>query len=262
MIDQDTDDSRNTLERRTKILALLETNGLVKVNELSKLFNVSDVTIRNDLAQIENKGFLIRTRGGAIKSQRAGIDFKLTEKAKKHSSEKQAIGKKAAELINDGDTIIIDSGTTTLELAKNLNEFENLIVITNALNIASQLVNSEKIKVIMLGGMIRQNSLSLIGPIAENNVKNYFCDKLFIGVDGIDSHYGITTPNAEEAHLNKMMIEISKEVIVLADSSKFLKRSFAFISPVSKINTVITDNNIPPDELTNLQNQGVKVIIV
>ena len=262
MVNKDTDSSRNTLERRTKILALLEANGLVKVNELSNLFNVSDVTIRNDLAQIENKGFLIRTRGGAIKSQRTGIDFKLTEKAKQHSLEKQAIGKKASELIKDGDTVIIDSGTTTLELAKNLNGFENLIVITNALNIASQLVNSEKIKVIMLGGMIRQNSLSLIGPIAENNVKNYFCDKLFMGVDGIDSHYGITTPNTEEAHLNKLMIEISKEVIVLADSSKFLRRSFAFISPITKINTIITDKNIPPEELNNLQNQAVKVITV
>ncbi len=255
------EDSGNTLQRRTKIMELLETSGMVKVSDLSKLFEVSDVTIRNDLAQLENKGFLIRTRGGGIKTQRTGIDYKLTEKAKKHSVEKQAIGKKAAELIKDGDTIIIDSGTTTLELAKNLSDIKELIVITNALNIASQLVDYELIKVIMLGGMLRHNSLSLIGPIAENNVKDFFCDKLFIGVDGIDSHYGITTPNAEEAHLNKLMIEISKEVIILVDSSKFLRRSFALIAPVSKINTVITDKNIPQEELINLQNQGVKVIL-
>ncbi len=262
MADFTNTESGSTLDRRSKILEILEADGQVKVVNLAALFEVSDVTIRNDLAHLENKGFLIRTRGGAIKSQRTGIDYKLTEKAKQHSVEKSAIGKKASELIKDDDTIIIDSGTTTMELAKNLKDLNNLIVITNALNIAGQLVNNNNLKVVMLGGMIRQNSLSLIGPIAENNVKNYYCDKLFMGVDGIDSQYGITTPNIEEANLNKMMVEISKEVIVLADSSKFLRRSFAFIAPVSKIDTVITDKNIPPEELSNLQNQGVKVLLV
>ena len=262
MADQNNSNAGSTLDRRSKILELLEANGQVKVTDLSRTFEVSDVTIRNDLAQLESKGFLKRTRGGGIKSQRTGIDYKLTEKAKQHAAEKQSIGKKAAELIKDDDTIIIDSGTTTLELAKNLKDINNLIVITNALNVAGQLVDYSNIKVVMLGGMIRQNSLSLIGPIAENNVKNYYCDKLFMGVDGIDSQYGITTPNIEEANLNKMMVEISKEVIVLADSSKFLRRSFAFIAPITKVNTVITDNNIPPEELSNLQNQGIKVILV
>ena len=259
---QNSFETKNSLDRRSKIIEMLESKGQVKVNDLAELFNISDVTIRNDLAQLEKKGFLVRTRGGGIKFQRTGVDFKLTEKAKQHAAEKQAIGKKAAEIIKDNDTIIIDSGTTTSELAKNLRSIKNLSVITNALNISSLLVDFDNLKVIMLGGTIRHNSLSLIGPIAENNVKNYFCDKLFLGVDGIDSHYGITTPNIEEANLNKMMVEISNEVIVLVDSSKFLRRSFAFISPISKINTVITDINIPQDELTGLQNQGVKVILV
>ena len=250
-----------TIDRRVKILEILNSKGQVAVNELSKLFNVSEVTIRNDLSHLENKGLLIKTRGGGIKSQRAGIDQQLNEKTKLNAKEKQLIGKKAAEIINDEDTIIIDSGTTTVELAKNLGEIKNLTVVTNALNIASQLIRNE-IKVILLGGMLRNTSLSLIGPIAENSIKNFHCDKCFLGVDGIDSKSGIFTPNPEEANLNKMMIEASKEIIVVTDSSKFKRKSFAFIAPLSKINYVITDSKIPEDELKNLQEMDIKVILV
>jgi DeoR family transcriptional regulator, aga operon transcriptional repressor len=250
-----------TIERRVKTLDILNSKGRVSVNELSRLFNVSEVTIRNDLSHLENKGLLIKSRGGAIKSQRVGIDQQLNEKTKLNSKEKQLIGKKASEIIKDGDTIIIDSGTTTVEVAKNLGEIRNLTVITNALNIASQLIRNE-IRVILLGGMLRNSSLSLIGPVAENSLKSFHCDKCFIGLDGIDSQSGIFTPNPEEANLNRMMIEASKEVIIVTDSSKFKRKSFAFISPLSKIDIVITDSKIPEDELKNLQDMGIKVILV
>ncbi len=249
-----------TIDRRMKILELINLNGQVRVTDLSKIFNVSEVTVRNDLSQLEGKGLLIKTRGGALKTQRVGIDQKLNEKAKINYKEKQAIGKKAAEIINDDDTIIIDSGTTTLEIVKNLGNIRNLTIITNSLNIASHLANDER-KVFLLGGLLRHNSLSLIGSIAENSIKSFYCDKSFIGVDGIDSRYGISTPNSEEAQLNQLMIESSKEVIVVTDSSKFKKRSFAFIAPMSKVDLVITDSKIPEDELRNLQSIGVKVII-
>jgi len=250
-----------TIDRRMKTLELLNLNGQVIVNELSKLFSVSEVTIRNDLSQLEKKGLLIKTRGGGLKTQRVGIDQHLNEKAKIFSKEKQAIGKKAANIINDADTIIIDSGTTTLEVAKHLKNIKNLTVITNALNIASQLINDD-IRVILLGGILRHESLSLIGSIAENSINNFYCDKLFIGVDGIDTQTGIFTPNPEEAQLNRLMIELSKEIIVVTDSSKFKRKSFAFIAPISKINMVVTDSKIPEDELKNLQNLGIKVILV
>lgn len=250
-----------TIERRTKTLDLLNSNGQVSVTELSRIFNVSEVTIRNDLAHLEKKGLLIKTRGGGIKTQRVGIDQHLNEKAKICSREKQAIGRKAASLINDGDTVIIDSGTTTLEVAKNLKDIRNLTVVTNALNIASQLIN-DQIRLILLGGLLRNESLSLIGPIPESSIKNFYCDKLFVGVDGIDSRAGIFTPNPEEAELNRLMIESSKEVIVVADSTKFKRKSFAFIAPMSKVDTIITDSKIPEDELRNLRNIGVNTIIV
>jgi DeoR family transcriptional regulator of aga operon len=250
-----------TIDRRFKILDIINSQGQVAVNELSNFFHVSEVTIRNDLSHLEGKGLLIKTRGGALKIQSVGIDQHLNEKAKINSKDKQAIGKKAADIINDNDTILIDSGTTTVEIAKNLAGKKNLTVLTNALNIASQLINDE-IKVILLGGMLRSNSLSLVGPIAEKSIKNFYCDKCFIGVDGIDSTSGIYTPIPEEANLNKLMIEISKEIIVVTDSSKFKRKSFGFIAPISKINMIITDSKIPEDEFKNLQSMGIKVILV
>jgi len=251
----------NTISRRVKILEVLNSEGQVTVSELSKKFNVSEVTIRNDLSHLAGKELLIKTRGGGLKTQRVGIDQHLNDKAKINSKEKQAIGKKAAELINDNDTIIIDSGTTTIEIAKNLSRIKNLTVITNALNIASQLIRDE-IKVIVLGGILRTASLSLTGPIGENSIKNFYCDKCFLGVDGIDSQSGIYTPNLEEAHLNRMMINASKEVIIVTDSNKFKRKSFAHIAPITKVNMIVTDSKIPEDELKNLQSLGIKVILV
>jgi DeoR family transcriptional regulator of aga operon len=251
----------NTISRRVKILEVLNSEGQVTVSELSKKFNVTEVTIRNDLSHLAAKELLIKTRGGGLKTQRVGIDQHLNDKAKINSKEKQAIGKKAAELINENDTIIIDSGTTTIEIAKNLSKIKNLTVITNALNIASQLIRDE-IKVIVLGGILRTASLSLTGPIGENSIKNFYCDKCFLGVDGIDSQSGIYTPNLEEAHLNRMMINASKEVIIVTDSNKFKRKSFAHIAPITKVNMIVTDSKIPEDELKNLQNMGIKVILV
>ncbi len=250
-----------TIDRRVKILDILNSQGKVSVSELSEIFQVSEVTIRNDLSHLDAKNLLIKTRGGALKIQSVGIDHHLNEKAKINSKDKQAIGKKAAEIINDNDTIIIDSGTTTVEIAKNLNGKRNLTVVTNALNIASQLINDD-VKVIVLGGILRSNSLSLVGPIAENSIKNFYCDKCFIGVDGIDSNSGIYTPIPEEANLNKLMIENSKEVIVVTDSSKFKRKGFGFIAPMSKVNMIITDSKIPEDDLKKLQSMEIKVVLV
>jgi DeoR family transcriptional regulator of aga operon len=162
------DNKQETASRRAKMLAQLEENGQLSVKKLSRSFNVSEVTIRNDLNYLEKNNFLIRSRGGALKNQRVGLDFKLNEKSKQHLPEKQAIGRRAAELIKEGDTIILDSGTTTMEIAKNLSNFDNLTVITNALNIAGYLSGYGNIKIIMLGGYLRANSLSLVGPMAES----------------------------------------------------------------------------------------------
>ncbi len=255
-------DKVSTVSRRMFILEKLDKNGQVDVPGLSQELKVSEVTIRNDLIRLEQKNMLIRARGGAIKVDRVAIDFNLSDKNKQHLEEKKRIGKAAAALVEDGDTIILDSGTTTMEIARNLSNVDNLTVITNALNIANQMADHQKANVIIPGGLLRKNSLSLVGGAAEENFKNYFCDKLFLAVDGFNTTHGLSTPNVEEAHLNRVMIEISKQVIVVADSSKFHKRSFAFISPVTDVHAVVTDAAIPAEDRKKLENAGIKVIIV
>lgn len=256
-------EGKSTVSRRIKIIDFLKTNGHVNIKELSENLGVTGVTIRNDLEQLEKKNILIRARGGAIKIDQpySNEDYPLSDKQKKNLNEKREIGKKACELIENSNTIIIDSGSTAHQLAKNLKDFEDLTVITNAINIATLLAEYKNINVIVPGGILKKNSLSLVGLPAEKVFRDYFCDKLFLGVDGFDLDFGISTPSPEEAYLNQIMIEISKEVVVLADSSKFERRGFAFIAPISKINTVVTDKGIKPEHKTKLENLGVKVLI-
>ncbi|MGX5820882.1 transcriptional repressor AgaR [Chitinophaga lutea] len=252
----------STVGRRAVILEKLEKNGQVDVPSLASELKVSEVTIRNDLIRLEQKNMLIRARGGAIKVDRVGIDVALSDKNKQHFEEKKRIGKAAAGLVEEGDTIILDSGSTTVEIARHLGGLQNLTVITNALNVANQMAEHQNANVIMPGGFLRKNSLSLVGGGAEENFKNYFCDKLFLAVDGFSTDFGLSTPNVEEAHLNRVMIGISKQVVVVADSSKFHRRSFAFIAPITEVDVVVTDADVSAEDRKKLENAGIKVIIV
>lgn len=253
---------RSTVERRKKILNKLNENGQVFVHELSDEFNVSEVTIRNDLELFESKKLLIRSRGGAMRHETSvGMDFRLSDKDKMHFAEKMKIGAKAAELVLDGETIILDSGTTTMEIAKNLNRDFSYNVITNAFNIANQLINSPNINIIVPGGTLRKNSHSLVGPLAEKGLRSFYVDKVFIGVDGFDTTQGAFTPNLEEASLNQVMIDISKEVVLVTDSSKFDRKNLAFICPLDKIDVVVTDSKINKEDLKRLEDAKIRVII-
>ena len=255
--------SDTTVGRRKEILELLSEKGELHVPELSQKFDVSEVTIRNDLDQLEQKKVLIRVRGGALKLENnVAVDQRLGDKSKINFKEKNKIGNRAAQYVSESDTIIIDSGSTTAELVRYLTDLQDLTVITNALNITNLLSSNPNINLIIPGGYLRKNSLSLVGPLAEKNLLNFNVDKVFLGVDGFDTKQGIYTPNMEEARLNEIMIQISREVIVLADSSKFVKRSLAFICDLSHIDKVITDSNISPEDKKRLIDAGVEVIIV
>lgn len=259
----DQSSNKSTVVRRAKILEEIDLEGKVTVNDLSRKLNISTVTIRNDLSHLEKQHMLIRARGGAIKAKffRMGIDPSISDKQKEFLKEKQLIAKAAIKLIEDGDTIVLDSGTTTTEIAKNLEQFDNLTIITNALNIASILSEYKDFNIYMPGGILRKESLSLVGALAGENIKKFYCDKLFLGVDGFDTLGGLSTPNTEEAHLNALMIGMAKKVITVTDSRKFHRKRFAFIADLSKIHVVITDSGISEEDKARLNNLGIEVII-
>jgi DeoR family transcriptional regulator, aga operon transcriptional repressor len=257
-----THNSRATVERRKSILNKINEIGQVYVHELGQEFDVSDVTIRNDLERLEKKKMLIRARGGAIKIEGSvGVDYHISEKNKLYAEEKSRIGKKAGQLIADHDTIILDSGTTTLEITNYMAHLKDINVICNALNVINQLVKLQNINIIIPGGYLRRISLSLVGPLAEKNMQNLFVDKAFIGVDGFDTKHGIYTPNIEEAYFNEIMIKMSREVIIVCDSSKFLRRSLAYICGLDKIHCVVTDSGISDEDRKRLEDARIKVII-
>ncbi len=252
-----------TKERRALILSLLQDNKEISVTYLSQQFGISEVTIRKDLTELQRRNLVLRTRGGAVRipMTKAGEDTAVESKRMYNTAEKKAIGRLAASFIQNDETIVLDAGTTTLEIAKNLDRFQRLTIITNSMDIALELLRYNRFTIILLGGHVRLTSHSMVGPLAEATLRNFYCDKLFLGIDSFNMEEGVSTPNIEEAHLNQNMIEKAKQVIAVCDSSKFNRRSFAFIAPVNKIQAVITDNAVSQDIKAKLREQGVQVYI-
>ena len=251
-------------ERRALILKQLETKEEVLVSELSKETGISEVTIRKDLTILQNRKLLIRTRGGAIRKpiENLNEDTAITKKRMFNFREKERIGIEATKLIKEGDYLMLDSGTTTMEIAKNLHKFHNLHIVTNALNIAMELMSYKRFEVVLIGGHVRLNSYSTVGPLALSVLRNFTEYKLFLGVDSFSLENGISTPNLEEALLNQLMIQQAAQVIAVFDSSKFNKRSFSFVANAKDLNTIITDSAIPAGMATKLKAMNIDVKIV
>jgi len=247
-------------ERRHRIVELLREHGKVTVEALAARFANSAVTIRTDLAALEADGALERTHGGAL-LRREDDDQPIAVKQTLHHAEKVRIAKVAAGLIQDGETIILDSGTTTAEIAKQIRKLEvhSINVITNALNIASLLADVPAVRLIMPGGILRPESNSLSGHIAEAALANLQADRLFLGADGLDPEIGVMTPHLPEAQLNAKMIEISRQVIAVADSSKLMRRNISLIARVEQLHMLVTDTGANPDVVAELQRRGVEV---
>lgn len=254
----------STEERRSMILKMLHDEQKVLIADLVKTFGVSEVSIRKDLAVLEERQLLVRVKGGAIIMHKTEDydDLSIHHKQQLHSREKQMIGKFAASLIKEDDTIIIDSGTTMMEIAKHLDKYKRLTILTNALDIAITLNKYERFNVIVLGGNMRQVSYSTVGMLAEYALKKFYCDKLFLGVDSASIKDGLSTPNIEEANLNQAMISAAKETIAVFDSSKFGRRSFAHIASLEDIDTIVTDSGIPDDFKDYIQSIGIRLHIV
>lgn len=248
-------------ERHDEILSLLDNKQRLLTNDLAAELKTTSATIRKDLAILEKKGLLKRTHGGAVKIKNLYSGLALSEKEKIKIDEKRKLVKEAVKLISEGDTIILDSGSTTSLLAKEIKSIKGLTVITNALNVASDLIQSD-VEVIMIGGTLVKETLTLVGPLADETLKRISSGKLFMGVDGIDFTVGLTTPNILEAHTTKVMMEISGEIILMTDESKFGRRSLGVICPVSDIDRLITTKKLTPDELSRCEQGGVEVTIV
>ncbi len=250
-------------ERRALILKHLADNQVLSVTRLAQLLETSEVTIRKDLTALQQRNLLIRTRGGAMRvpTTLGGADTTIEHKQLFNFREKQAIGKAAAKLIHDGETIMVDAGTTTLQIVRNLDKFQRLTIITNAVNIALEALRYNRFSVILLGGHLRANSHSIVGPLAEATLKNLYCDKLFLGIDSFNLTSGVSTPDIEEANINQTMISMANETIAVCDSSKFNKRSFAHIANINQIQTVVTDSGVDRSIPIRLRQMGVTVHI-
>lgn len=249
------------LERHSLILELLREFGKVDVADLSSKLKVSAVTIRKDLDLLEEKKLLYRTHGGAILADPYIATRKVSEKEKLRPEVKRRIGLKAVELLSPQDALIIASGTTVQAFARCIENMK-LTVITSAMNVAMELLDKPDIEIIQLGGIIRHSSASAVSEYAIRMLDNFSCSKLFLGVDGIDPEYGLSTTHIQEACLNQAMIAAATKTIVLADSSKFGRRGFSKICNMSDIDRVITDSGISPKMLEAIEEQGVKVTIV
>jgi DeoR family transcriptional regulator of aga operon len=251
-------------ERRRLIVELVEQQGRATVEELATRFGTSTVTIRADLDALVRNAAIARSHGGALPMAPATNDTPLNIKETRWHAQKLRIGLAAAKMIRDGETIILDSGSTTVEIARQIRQmkFESLTVITNALNIALELSGLPHIRVMMLGGLLRDTSYSLVGPDAEQALSKLSADKLFLGVDGLDPVVGVTTPDPLEATLNALMIRVSRETIAVFDASKLGQRSLSVITLVQNLHRVITDTSAEAKAVESLRGAGVEVILV
>lgn len=249
-------------ERRRAIVEIVNREGRVLVKELSQQFRTSQVTIRKDLEVLHEQNHLHRSHGGALPARDGTLeDPTLREKEQIHRQEKLHIAAAAAQIVKEGQVVVLDSGTTTTAIARALRTFRNLTIITNAVNIAAEL-SGTTLEVILTGGTLRKNSFSLVGPIAEETLRHLNADLLFLGVDGFDVHYGLSTPNLQESKVNRVMVEVAKRKVAVCDSSKFGRRSLSLITPASALHQVITDHGISKSDLNALKKSGIEVTLV
>ena len=247
-------------ERHAAILERLMQFESVQVTDLASLLNVSLVTIRKDLTELEKANKLYRSHGKAILINPYATNRNVNDKEKLFTAEKRNIGREAAQLIERDDTIILASGTTVHALARAIKPVHKLTLITASIVVSNIVAQEENIDIIQLGGMLRHSSQSVVGRRAERYLDDVACSKLFLGVDGIDLEFGIST-DMREAELNQAMMHTSQKTIVLADSSKFGRRGFSKIANIDDIDIIITDAAIPQSAAARIEELGIELII-
>ena len=247
-------------DRRKRIQEIVQQKGVVKVAELSKMFGVSELTIRRDLDILERKDILERTHGGAVYNQRMRIEPLYEQKSRIHRKEKEAIGALTTQIIEDGDTLLINSGSTTREVMKNLKTRKVRIITSNMSALFD--ISESNVELIFIGGYYRKQSNSLVGSLASLSLQQIYGSKAIIGVDGISIKYGLTTPIMEEAEVARQMIERTPgPVIVVADHSKIGVVSNFITAPLDKVDILVTDEKIDEGYKNDLEKEGIKVLV-
>ncbi|MEA2007907.1 MAG: DeoR/GlpR family DNA-binding transcription regulator [Chloroflexota bacterium] len=248
-------------ERRNRIHEIIRDQGIVRVSALSDLFDVAEITIRRDLEQLEQVGYLERTHGGAVYSRRMQLETSYTEKDQIHRQEKEQIGVEAAALVENEDIILVNSGSTTLQIFRHLADQKRIRVITSNMG-AFREIRGLDIELILVGGEYREESNSLVGPLATLGLEQVYGNKCFIGVDGVSIKYGLTTPNLREAEVARMMIEHTRgQVIVVADHHKLGVVADFQTAPIEGIDILVTDSDFDESYREGLEKLGIEIVV-
>lgn len=250
------------LERRQHIIERIQDDGRVAISDLVERLRVSAVTIRQDLNALQERGLLMRVRGGALPMSVLARELTLDEKTLASSALKDSIGKRASTLIQDGDNVLIDSGSTTEALAHNFPGNTEVTVLTNGFNIARFLSDMQNVELIMTGGHLRKKSQSFYGAQAESTLEHLRFNKWFLGVDGVTRSFGLTTHFGPEAALNRKMLEVAQQVVLLTDSSKFGSYGMHHIALMDVLDIVVTDDGIPDKYASHMESLGIEVLVV
>ena len=253
-------ESLSNIERQQNILTYLSKQKRISVAEICEMFAISEATARRDLEVLTDQNHLQRVHGGAISLHQAPPELPILQRESEQTDEKKIIGLAAARLVNDGETIFLGSGTTVLEVARNVLDRKGLTVITNSLPIMNLLSGLPEINLIALGGMLRDSELSFIGHITEQALAEIRADKVIIGVHAIDLENGLTNDYLPETMTDRAILKCGKEVIVVADHSKVDVVSIAFLAPIHRIHKLVTDQKTSQNFVDRLLEQGIEVI--
>lgn len=249
------------VERQAQILEWLSRQQRITIGEICRAWNVSEATARRDLEALASAGKIRRVRGGAIALPQAPPELPLLQRQGEQAEEKMRIGRAAAALVEDGETVFLGSGTTVLEVARQLRQRHSLTVITNSLPVVNTLVGQDGITLICLGGMLRASELSFIGHITEQDLAEVRADKVFMGTRAISLEAGLTNDYLPETMTDRAILRIGREVIIVADHTKFGRVAMAFLAPLSRIHTIVTDRGVAPEFVQALEAQGIRVIL-
>jgi DeoR family transcriptional regulator of aga operon len=251
------------VERQRKILDLLERQGVVRNTQLRDLLNVSLVTVRADLRELQNQGALEIVHGGAVARRPDDNELLLDERSRQNTDKKRRIGARAAQMVRSGQTIIVDAGSTTIELINCLPpDLGDLKIVTHGLNIAVAAARLPYVEVVVPGGIVRPLTLAIVGPQVLSFLEMINADCVFLAANGFSPEYGITTANMLEVEVKRRIVQRAEQVVLLADSSKFGKRQSLTVLPMERIHVVITDSDLSEADSRRLEASGIEVIRV